>query len=207
MTRFAPPWRSICVALATYLCICPAQAQAQSQARAGANQEPRLNPSPQLRYTVRAVINGAPGPFERIEGHVNYRVDTPACVPLTPVAGATVVPEKRVPMVFSPAGDNAYKSDLFLDRFLDEDYFGLGVCRWSVVGMTVEFHHSKVTFSPALYDEDLLAGNKVTRFFSTRSYGHAENGRIDIGATSASAFDNPDATFSISMQADRAAPN
>uniref|UniRef100_UPI0039EFBE25 hypothetical protein n=1 Tax=Bordetella sputigena TaxID=1416810 RepID=UPI0039EFBE25 len=181
--------------------------QAPTQARAIADHEPRLNPSPQLHYTVQAVVHAAPGPFERVEGHVNYSVVTPACVPLTPVTGATVVPEKRVPVAFIPAGDNAYKADVVLDRFLDEDYFGQGVCRWSIVGITVELHHSKVMFSPALYDEDFLAGKKVTRFFSVRSYGHAENARIDIGATNASAFDNPDATFSISMQADRAVPN
>ncbi|OZI61898.1 hypothetical protein CAL28_21905 [Bordetella genomosp. 11] len=112
-----------------------------------------------------------------------------------------------MPVSFVAAGENTYKADVVIDRFLDEDYFGQGICHWSIVGITVELHHSKVMFSPALYNDDLLAGKKVTRFFSLRSYGHAENERIDIGAMDANAFGNPYATFSISMQAERAASN
>ncbi|WP_413623782.1 hypothetical protein [Luteibacter sp. Lutesp34] len=161
----------------------------------------KLNPNPRMRYEITATVKGAPGAFERIEGHIDYKVVNGACVPLTPISGATVEPQTQVPVVFERAGDNIFKGEIYVDRIQDEDYFGLGVCHWTVVGATADFHHGEVNFSPAIYHDDILAQKSVIRYFSERSYERSTRPRIDIGSMSPSDFTNAGAIFSITLKA------
>lgn len=161
----------------------------------------KLNPNPRMRYEITATISGAPGPFERIEGTVDYKVFNGDCVPLTPITGATVEPQKRLPLVFERVSDNTFKSFVYVDQIQDEDYFGLGVCHWSVVGASVDFHHGGVNFSPAIYHDDIVGQNSVVRYFSERSYERTSRSRIDIGSPSKSDFNDPSAVFSITLKA------
>ena len=160
-------------------------------------------PDPQARQRVELNVHaeGAPGPFERIDGHADYRVENPACVPLTAVTGATVVPEERVPISFEPAADGGYRAEILLDRFRDEDYYGQGVCHWALVAVITDLHHGQVDFSPAIPLADIVAGRDVVKHFSNTSYADAGNTRIDIGADSAGVFNDPRATFRIRLQA------
>lgn len=160
-------------------------------------------PDPQARQRVdlSVRIEGAPGPFERIDGHADYRVENTDCVPLTAVTGATVVPEQRVPVAFEPAADGGYRAEILLDRFRDEDYYGKGVCHWALVGVTADLRHGQVDFSPAIHLADIAAGRDAVKHFSNKSYANAGNARIDIGADSASAFNDPQATFRIRLHA------
>lgn len=161
------------------------------------------HPDPQARQRVdlSVRVEGAPGPFERIDGHADYRVENPDCVPLTAVTGATVVPEQRAPVSFEPAADGGYRAEILLDRFRDEDYYGQGVCHWALVAVTADLRHGQVDFSPAIYLADIVSGRDVVKHFSNRSYANAGTARIDIGADSASAFNDPRATFRIRLQA------
>ncbi|WP_186271701.1 hypothetical protein [Burkholderia gladioli] len=181
----------IAMAIAIFLCAGSAHS---------APLEVKQNADPRIRYTITAHLNGAPGPFDRAEVGVSYRVDTPDCVPLTPVAGATVVPQRHIRVAMEPRGD-AFVGTVLFDLFKDEDYFGRGVCHWSVVGVTTDFHHGSVTFSPAIYKADMLSGRKIVKYFSKRSYERSSTARIDIGATDPDAYDDPNAIFAIDIHA------
>lgn len=164
-----------------------------------ANVAAQPNPQARQRVDLNMRVEGAPGPFERVDGHADYRVENPACVPLTAVTGATVVPEQRVPVSFEPAAGGGYRAEILLDRFRDEDYYGKGICHWALVGVTADLHHGQVDFSPAIYLADIVAERDVVKHFSNKSYANADNARIDIGADSASAFNDPQATFRIRL--------
>lgn len=166
-----------------------------------ANVVAQFDPQARQRVDLSVRIEGAPGPFERVDGHADYRVDNPACVPLTAIAGATVVPEQRVPVSFAPAADGSYHAEVLTDRFRDEDYYGKGVCHWALVAVTADLRHEQVDFSPAIHLADIVAGHDVVKHFSNKSYANAGNARIDIGADGASAFNEPQATFRIRLQA------
>jgi len=153
-----------------------------------------------MRYEITATVIDAPGTFERIEGHIDYKVLNGACVPLTPISGATVEPQTQSPVTFVRTGDNTFKGEIYVDRIQDEDYFGLGVCHWSVVGASVDFHHGEVNFSPAIYHDDIVSQKSVTRYFSERSYERSSRSRIDIGSPSKSVFNDPGAVFSIALK-------
>lgn len=188
------PWRAIALPLSLLLTL-PAYGEAMKQP------DVKLNPEPRMRYEITATVHGAPGPFERIDGHVDYEVSNPACVPMTPVMGATVVPRKRVPVTFARSGDGQFRGEIYMDYLKDEDYFGQGVCHWAVVGATADFHHREVNFSPAIYKDDILGNREVVKYFSKRSYEHADSERIDVGANDTSAFNDAAATFTITLHA------
>src|ERR1700749_441278 len=80
----------------------------------------KLNPQPRMRYEITIKVDNAPGPFDRVEGVIDYRVSNENCVPLTPVTGATVAPEKRVPIVLPHSGGNIYKGEIYADLLQDE---------------------------------------------------------------------------------------
>lgn len=166
----------------------------------------KLNPNPRMRYEITATVKGAPGAFERVEGSVDYKVTNGNCVPLTPVTGATVEPQKHLPIVFERVGDDTYKGVVYVDQIQDEDYFGLGVCHWSVVGASADFHHGEVNFSPAIYHDEIVGQKSVVKYFSERSYERSTRSRIDIGSASPSDFTDAGKVFSITLQATEKLP-
>jgi hypothetical protein len=162
----------------------------------------KLNPNPRMRYAITVKVDGAPGPFDRIEGYVEYRVSNDNCVPLTKVTGATVPPEKRVPLQLKPAGGNVYKGEVVVDLLQDEDYFGMGVCHWGLVAASADLFARKVDFSPAIYKDDILAGKTVTKYFANGSYADNDMDRVDIGENSPAGYKNAHDTFSISLSSE-----
>ncbi|WP_165973457.1 hypothetical protein [Luteibacter rhizovicinus] len=162
----------------------------------------KQNPNPKMRYEITVTIDDAPGPFDRIEGSVDYKVSNDRCVPLTPITGATVAPEKRVPLELTRTSDHVYKGTVFVDLLQDEDYFGMGVCHWSVVAAGVDVYVQKMGFSGSLFHDNLLAGKTDTRYFSKRSYFATDMDLINSGNAKRTDFKNPDDTFSISMKAE-----
>lgn len=165
----------------------------------------KLTPNPRMRYEITATLKGAPGPFETMGGRVDYKVMNKACVPLTPITGATVEPQKALPVAYEKVSDGVYKGVVYVDQIQDEDYFGLGVCHWSIVGVTADFHHGKVNFSPAIYLNDLLAEQEVIKYFSIHSYENVTHESIDIGAPDKSAYLDPSRTFTITLKAEEKA--
>lgn len=165
------------------------------------------NPAPHKRYDITLTIEGAPGSFDTVTGVVDYKVANDRCVPLTPISGATLAPEKRVPVKLTRVNDGVYKGSFFADALLDEDYYGMGVCHWGVVGASAELKVGKVDFSPAIFMSEILAGKTVTRYFAKRSYLHADLERVDIGNPSRADFQQ-DAhdTFAITLRAEEASP-
>jgi hypothetical protein len=161
----------------------------------------KLNPNPRMRYEITMRIEGAPGKFDRIEGHADYEVINPASVPLTPFSGATLEPQRHESIEFKRVAENVYKAEVYADKFLDEDYFGQGVCRWSIIAVGAELISGPVTFSPSIFHKEIFAGSKSTRYFANGSYTDKSMKRIDIGADDPKAYKLPDDTFIVTMEA------
>jgi hypothetical protein len=138
----------------------------------------KQNPHPKMRYEITMTIQGAPGPFDAISGFVQYKVSNDRCVPLTPISGATLPPEKSVPLELSHVSDNVYKGTLYVDLLQDEDYYGLGVCHWAVVAATVSLKVKKADFSPDLFADGILKQASETRYFSKKQFEAADRGEL-----------------------------
>ena len=164
----------------------------------------KQNPAPSMRYEITATIDDAPGPFDQVVGIADYRVTNELCVLPTPVMGARIVPEKRVPLVFKHDHDNVYRATVFLDLFQDGDYFGKGVCHWALSGAGMELKHNATTFSTALFHDDLVAGKISHRYFAQASYTKVDAMRIDTGLTDSSLFHGKGGMFTVTMTASKA---
>lgn len=161
----------------------------------------KLNPNPRMRYEITVEVNDAPGPFDTVDANINYRVSNDACVPLTPVVGATVAPTRREPVKLTHAGGNTYKGEFFADLLQDEDYYGKGVCHWSVVSADVEARKGKMDFASSVFNEDIFNHKEVTRFYANRAYAEDQTALVNSGNPDRSQFKDPSKTFSITLRA------
>lgn len=167
----------------------------------------RLKPDARLRYEITAVVQAAPGPFDRVEGAVEYKVTDRKCVPLSAGTGAAQFPEKRVPIQLKRVDDHTYKGDVYLDLLQDEAYFGMGVCHWELIGADISFKVKELYFSPSLFHDELVTGHPVIRFFSDRSYELSATRRVDTGNAHREDFkDDANRTFSIELTARKKTP-
>ncbi|MBJ9974474.1 hypothetical protein IAE35_12785 [Pseudomonas sp. S75] len=161
-----------------------------------------INPHPRMKYEVSVKVDGSPGPFDRIEAIADYRVKNEDCIALTPLTGATVPPEKRVPLTLLRSGNNRYTFEFFTDRIQDQDYFDRGVCQWSIVAVSANLWIENVNFSAPLFHDDIFQNHPVTRYYSNRSYATRHMDRVDVGEPNRDQYeDEANATFSITLDA------
>ncbi|HEY0198832.1 MAG TPA: hypothetical protein VGC19_09860 [Rhodanobacter sp.] len=130
----------------------------------------KQNPHPKMRYEITMTIQGAPGPFDSVSGFVQYKVSNSHCVPLTPISGATLPPESRIPIAFTRVSDNLYKAVIYTDLMQDEDYYGMGVCHWSVVATSADLKIKTTALSPAIFHDDIVAQKSVATYFVDSDY-------------------------------------
>ncbi|OWT68947.1 MULTISPECIES: hypothetical protein [unclassified Achromobacter] len=171
---------------------------------AASNKKPdiKLNSDARMKYEITATVSDPSLAFEPVKGFADYVVDTPNCVPLTRFTGATIAPEYRAPVELTRVGPNTYRGELTFDLLKDEDYYGQGMCHWTLVAVSTDFHRHKTNFSPALFKGDLLATGRMQRYFSRKSYAVDDMERIDTGVPDASNFKNPSQElFTITLQA------
>lgn len=165
----------------------------------------KLNPHPKMRYEITLTIEGAPGPFDAVEGTAGYEVTNGSCVPLTPFSGATLTPEKDVPMALIRVSDKVYRGELYVDLLTDEDYFGLGLCRWSMPFANFSLRVGNLVFGHPLALNDILEKKPVTRYFSMLSYREStpskdgERPWVISGNAQRSDFKEPKSTFSMTL--------
>ncbi|MDM0040267.1 hypothetical protein QTH89_10545 [Variovorax sp. J22G21] len=170
----------------------------------------KLNPQPKMRYEITLTIEDSPGPFDAVEGSAGYEVANGNCVPLTPFSGATLVPRKRVPMALTRVSDKVYKGEFYVDLLTDEDYFGLGLCRWVSTGINASLRIGNLSFGPFLSLNEIATKKSATRYFNRRSYfsedaksKRDDHPRISIGNANRSDFgDESKNTFSTSLSAE-----
>lgn len=168
----------------------------------------KQNPTPKQRYEITLKIDDAPGPFDAVRAFINYRVTNEACVPLTPVTGVRIEPQETVPMTLTKGTDGDYHGTVDADHFLDEDYYGLGVCHWELVAVGVKLTAGSQDFSPAIYAEEIRSGESVHRYFSSRAYREYKGAHlVDIGNAHREDFKTQAAdTFSTTLTAERLTP-
>jgi hypothetical protein len=170
------------------------------------NPDIKLNPHPKMRYEIMLTIEDAPGPFDAVESFVGYEVVNGNCVPLTPFTGATITPTKHVSMELTRISDKVYTGELYVDRLIDEDYFGLGLCRWSMTFTNFSLRIGNLVVAHSISLEHVLAVDSVTRYFNNQSYFSEDakstkdsHPRVSSGNASRSEFKDPKNTFSTTL--------
>lgn len=142
------------------------------------NQPPKpviqRNPHP-TSYEITVAIKDAPGPFEVVKAAMQYEVLDPNCRPdLGGMAGTRASLLEWVPVELAKQADGTYHGTIYDGLLKDEDYYGLGVCHWSLV--TVQFklqaHDNEVDteFSHHIFYEDIKDGATIHAYFWNGRY-------------------------------------
>jgi hypothetical protein len=144
----------------------------------------KLNPQ-RIPYEITITIDGAPGPFDAVDGFMQYEVTNKDCVPETggPMNPLRLPPQADPRITFKKVADNVYKGLVYLNYFQDEDYFGLGVCHWSFIAAISELRINKLTLSPDLPYENFVSQKTVSTFFVKGNYEDNSMQRSTFGNT------------------------
>ncbi|WP_285401967.1 hypothetical protein [Luteibacter sp. ME-Dv--P-043b] len=169
----------------------------------GNMEDPRieLNPHPTMRYTITASIADAPGAFDTIEADAQYQVTNNDCAPEQPISGARIVPRKRVRIELQQAGDGAYQGEVYVDRMKDQDYYAHGICRWSLVAVSIRARHGKMEFDTPLFVPRFFEKGGITRYFSYDAYNESGTRLAITGNENRNAYAAPSKTFSVTLLA------
>jgi hypothetical protein len=133
----------------------------------------KLNPQPKMRYELTLSVHDAPGPFESVSGFMQYEVQNEQeCVPADAISGHHQRLSVDPDIEFKRVGDSqTYKGTVYLDLVQDDDYYGLGMCHWKMVGFSAVMKAGEVTFNPYISGEQIAKMQPKTEFFAKKIYG------------------------------------
>ncbi|HKT29207.1 hypothetical protein [Dyella sp.] len=140
------------------------------------------NPHPKMRYEITLTIKDAPGPFDSAEGYVSYEVANEQCAPFERFAGIyRTPPSQHLAFSLSRFSNNEYKGIVYLDLLQDEDYYGFGMCHWSVNSVSAALSYKQVTFTTSITLSELLMQEPSTEYLWKEAYFHPVAGSHEIG--------------------------
>ncbi|MBH1513946.1 hypothetical protein I5U09_12100 [Stenotrophomonas maltophilia] len=118
------------------LAACSPYADAERDVAAGGRGLAKLNPAPKQAYELVLTLKGAPGPFAVVEGVAQYdAINYADCGRIVPATGTAGRITSQEPITLHKVSENEYRGTFYLDRMLDEDYYGRGVCHWTLTGV------------------------------------------------------------------------
>lgn len=166
------------------------------------------NPHPKMRYSITMTVHDAPGSFGVAGGFIHYGLSNDHCVPLQPGSGARLSPDEHSPLTFAKMGEHSYQNTFYLDLFKDEDYYGRGVCHWTVVGATATLKLRGGEFAPTIFHDAIVAQKPVTTYFARNDYEAAKSSpdgeKVISGSTNRDLFSPGTQLFSITLVAKEA---
>lgn len=171
-------------------------------------------PHPHQAYRLTMTIENAPGPFGEVTGNSQYDVaNRKECSKRDPVSG-TVGRITHLPdLAWTPTGPNTYETIVYVDRLLDEDYYGLGVCHWELKGaagiLRATGDERETRFMPAMdYDEIFAEKTKVLYFWKGGYPRSGMDNYQDLGETSIEKYGEAPRNdlFSITLTAKKVRP-
>jgi hypothetical protein len=143
---------------------------AEADVAAGGRGLARLNPAPTRAYQVTLRIHGAPGTFQHVQGSAQYDVvNEEECGYIEPATGTASRITSQEPLELKRVSDSEYQGTLYLDRMLDQDYYGRGICRWEFTGagalLKATGAHEETRFLTFVDAAELVAGRVHERHY------------------------------------------
>ncbi len=197
------------------LTACSPYADAERDVAAGGRGLAKLNPSPQQGYELVLTLKDAPGPFAVVEGVAQYDArNYAACGQIVPATGTAGRITSQEPVTLHKVGENEYRGTFYLDRMQDEDYYGRGVCHWSLTGVGAMLRATNgkadTRFLTFIDKKRMDAGSQLTRYYPRADYprieeitGYGASGKEDPSSYRA---DLRDALFSTTTTVQKLVP-
>lgn len=185
-------------------------ALASSACSSGMDPDIKQNPHPMMRYDVTITVENAPGPFDSVSGFMQYQVADIDCVPETggPMNAMRIPPTVNPAIVFNKIADNVYRGTVYADYFQDENYYGLGVCHWSLMAVIAELRINNLTLDPGLTADELFSQKSLKSYFVLEDYLDNSRQRSSYGVFSRPNFppDRQKEIFTITLTTKEIAP-
>ncbi|WP_430544047.1 hypothetical protein [Stenotrophomonas maltophilia] len=161
------------------LTACSPYADAERDVAAGGRGLAKLNPSPQQGYELVLTLKDAPGPFAVVEGVAQYDVrNHKDCGRVLWATGTASRITSQELVELHKVGENEYRGTFYLDRMQDEDYYGRGVCHWTLTGVGAMLRATGDTantrFLTFLNKDRVDAGSPLTLYYPKVAYPRAE---------------------------------
>ncbi|TGW19268.1 hypothetical protein E4417_10730 [Stenotrophomonas maltophilia] len=197
------------------LAACSPYADAERDVAAGGRGLAKLNPAPKQAYELVLTLKDAPGPFAIVEGVAQYDASNYAdCGRILPATGTAGRITSQEPITLRKIGENEYRGTFYLDRMQDEDYYGRGVCHWSLTGVGAMLRatngEADTRFLTFVDKKHMDAGSQLTRYYPRADYprieeitGYGASGQEDPSSYRA---DLRDALFSTTTTVQKLAP-
>src|SRR5690606_27347179 len=141
----------------------------------------KRNPNP-TAYEITMTIENAPGPFGIVRAAMQYEVLDLDCRPyLGGMAGTRASLLEWVPVELNHVSGTTYRGVIYDNLLVDEDYYSLGVCHWSLVTTQFKLQAGEVEgearFSHHIFHDDLVSKDRITAHFWKGRYpkGRIEN--------------------------------
>jgi hypothetical protein len=140
----------------------------------------KLNPSPRQAFELVLNIADAPGTFAVVEGVAQYDVtNEQECGRIVPATGMAARITSQEPVQLKKVSDTEYRGTVYLDRMLDEDYYGRGVCKWTFSGagamLKATGADGETRFTSFIEADQFVAGKALTRHYPDRDYPRVES--------------------------------
>lgn len=161
------------------LAACSPYADAERDVDAGGRGLAKLNPAPKQAYELVLTLKDAPGPFAIVEGVAQYDASNYAdCGRILPATGTAGRITSQEPVTLRKIGENEYRGTFYLDRMQDEDYYGRGVCHWSLTGVGTMLRatngEADTRFLTFVDKKRMGAGSQLTRYYPRADYPRIE---------------------------------
>lgn len=121
-------------------------------------------------YIVSLAFVGLPGTISNFSVSADYVVDNVQCVPTQPISGAVLRPEHSLKLDLRQTDTHRFATTLHTDALLDEDYFGLGLCRWVLNWVTVRFESPSTRFVGAIAIDQIYTGHPAVLHYLANDY-------------------------------------
>ncbi len=161
------------------LAACSPYADAERDVAAGGRGLAKLNPAPKQGYELVLTLKDAPGPFAVVEGVAQYDArNYAACGRIVPATGTAGRITSQEPIALRQVDKNEYRGTFYLDRMQDEDYYGRGVCHWTLTGVGAMLRattgEADTRFLTFIGKERMDAGSPLTLYYPRVAYPRAE---------------------------------
>ena len=140
----------------------------------------RKNPRPADIYDLTITINDPPGPFQVVEGWVQYQITNMDCLPPANFfSGVQTTPiSTSLPIKLERTGSGRYQGRVALDGLINGDYFGHGICRFMTVGPAIRLKATgaadETRFIASVDAEDMADAVELTSLYWRGHYPREE---------------------------------
>lgn len=161
------------------LAACSPYADAERDVAAGGRGLAKLNPAPKQAYELVLTLKDAPGPFAIVEGVAQYDVSNyEDCGRILPATGTAGRITSQEPVTLHKVSENEYRGTFYLDRMLDEDYYGRVACDWTLTGVGAMLRattsKADTRFLTYFKKERMNTGSPLTLYYPKVAYPRAE---------------------------------